>query len=266
MKKLAIVFYYLKYLVQSTSEHGVHSPFVFDLILKVIYNDKEYYPFKNIEVVREQLLTSNQMVNCVDMGAGSKVTAYNANIEIKKNVGHIAKYATKSVKFAQLLFRLVNYFQPENVIELGTSFGISTAYLASANSTTNVITIEGSPEIAEIANKNFKHLGLQNIQQLIGNFDSVLPSVLKKTDKVDFVFFDGNHRKQATLNYFNLCLQKAHNNSVFVFDDIYWSFEMKEAWDEIKTDSRVKVTIDLFYMGIVFFRKEQVKQHFVVRF
>jgi predicted O-methyltransferase YrrM len=260
-----LVLNYLKYRLRATSEHGVHSPFVYDLITKVIYNKTAYYSYKNIESLREQLLNSDKKINCIDLGAGSKMIDSNGSSEIKK-INHIVKYSAKPAKYSQLLFRLVNYFQPSQVIELGTSLGISTSYLASANSKINVITVEGCPAIAEIANKNFKQLGLKNIEQKIGNFDTLLPLLLNKMQQVDFIFFDGNHTKEATLNYFNQCLPKTHENSVFIFDDIYWSDEMKQAWTEIKNNAKVIVTVDLFFMGIVFFRKEQVKQHFVIKF
>ena len=212
-------------------------------------------------MLRSYLQQSNQKINCTDLGAGSLV-----GNKKSRQVKQLVSSSAKSKKFAQLLFRLVDHFQPEEVLELGTSLGISTAYLASANSKIKVITIEGCKEIAEKATENFKKLGLQNIEQHIGNFDDVLPKILSEKEKVDLVFFDGNHRKEPTLNYFKQCLAKAHENSVFIFDDIYWSKEMAEAWDEIKMNERVTVTLDLFYMGIVFFRKEQVKQHFTISY
>ena len=151
-------------------------------------------------------------------------------------------------------------------MELGTSLGISSAYLAAANSGSKLITIEGCKEIADVAAQNFTKLELKNIEQVVGNFDKVLPEVLKKTDQLDLVFFDGNHQKEPTPNYFKQCLEKANEKSVFIFDDIYWSREMKEAWEEIKNNKKVTVSIDLFYMGIIFFRKEQVKEHFMIRY
>jgi predicted O-methyltransferase YrrM len=176
------------------------------------------------------------------------------------------RVAAKPSKYGQLLFRMVNHFQPTTVLELGTSVGITTAYLSAAHSKIKVTTIEGCPEIAAIAATNFKHLNIQNIDQQIGNFDSLLPAFLAKTEKLDFVFFDGNHRKEPTLNYFYQCLEKAHESSVFIFDDIYWSAEMTAAWEIIKNNAQVTVTLDLFSLGIVFFRKEQVKQHFLIRY
>lgn len=259
MKKLFFIYHYLVHRLKAVNEHGIHSPFVFDLLMNVIYVKTDYYPFKKIEKVREQLLDSKKTIHCIDLGATNEITK-------DKKISRIAKHSAKAPRQAQLLFRLANYFQPEHIIELGTSLGISTAYLAAANSKTKIITMEGCPETAEIAQQNFKHLKLQNIEQIIGNFDIVLPKVLDKCEKLDFVFFDGNHRKQATLNYFNQCLEKVNESTVFVFDDIYWSDEMMEAWKEIKNNSRVTITIDLFFMGIVFFHKEQAKQHFLIRF
>lgn len=259
MKKLAYIYHYLLHRIKATNEGGLHSPFVFNLLTNAIYVKAGYYPFKKIEKLREQLLDSKKTIRCIDLGTGNKKTA-------DKKVSYIAKLSAKSPEQAQLLFRFVNYFQPEQIIELGTSLGISTAYLASANSKTQLITIEGCPETARIAQQNFKDLKLKNIESLIGNFDEVLPKVLSKVSTLDFVFFDGNHRKEATLNYFEQCLQKANQDSVFVFDDIYWSDEMMQAWEEIKNNSSVTVTVDLFFMGIVFFRKEQAKQHFLIRF
>ena len=252
---------YLLYRLKSTSEHGVHSPFVFDLVTNVIYNKSDFYAYKEIEALRTHLLESEKTIEFEDLGAGSLKTQSK-----KRKIEEIVKYSVKPKKYSQLLFRLVNHFQPTQILELGTSLGITTSYLARANSKAKIISVEGSKEIAAIATENFSQLEIQNIEQLIGNFDDVLPSVLNKTEKLDFVFFDGNHQKQATLNYFKQCLNKANENSVFVFDDIYWSSGMKQAWQEIKNNKKVTVTIDLFFFGIVFFRKEQVKQHFIIKY
>ena len=249
------------YRVKSVNEHSVHSPFVYDLLLSTIYNKKNFYAYLQIEKRRNALSLSNQKVNCFDLGAGSKV-----NNSSTKSVQTILYSASKPAKYAQLLFRLVDHFQPTTILELGTSLGISSAYMATANSKSKLITIEGCKEIANIAKTNFEKLELKNIEQIVGNFDEVLPDVLKNINQLDFVFFDGNHRKEPTLNYFKQCLEKANEKSIFIFDDIYWSAEMKEAWEEIKKNEKVTVSLDLFYMGIIFFRKEQVKQNFIIRY
>lgn len=252
---------YLVYRVKSVNEHGVHSPFVYELLLSTLYNKRNFYSYIQVEKLRNSLSLSDVKVQCIDLGAGSHVKN-----TTKKSVQQLVSSAAKPAKYAQLLFRLVNHFQPTTILELGTSLGISSSYLASANSKSKIVTIEGCKEIAEVAKLNFQTLELKNIEQVVGNFDVVLPQVLSKIEQLDFVFFDGNHRKGPTLNYFKQCLEKANEKSVFVFDDIYWSPEMTEAWEEIKKHDKVTVTLDLFYMGIVFFRTEQVKEHFVIRY
>ena len=239
MKKLFFIYKYFLYHLKAVNEHGVHSPFVFDLLTKVIYNRADYYSFKKIENLREELLDSKRT---------------------------ILKHIANSPKYDQLVFRLVNYFQPLHILEFGTSFGINTAYMASANSKTRVITIEGSKEIAEIAKDNFEKLELKNIELFSDKIDTCLPGIIAKIEPVDFVYFGGNHNKKYTLYRFSRCLEKVNGGSVFVFDNIYRSPEMNQAWIEIKNNNKVTVTIDLFYLGIVFFRQEQVKQHFVIKF
>lgn len=252
---------YLLYRIKSTNEHGVHSPFVYNLLTTVIYDDSNYYIYKEVEQLRRRLQQLDKTVNCIDLGAGS-----HRGKSKSRRVKQLMKYSVKPSKYSQLLFRLVNHFQSADILELGTSLGITAAYIAKANSKSNFITIEGCEEIAAIAKQQLDELNITNAKLLVGNFDNLLPKVLAEKKQLDFVFFDGNHRKEATLNYFNLCLHKATDNCVFVFDDIYWSPEMKDAWEEIKRNERVTVTIDLFFMGIVFFRKEQVKEHFILRY
>jgi predicted O-methyltransferase YrrM len=241
-------------------EHGVHSPFVFELLTSVIYNNKDYYAYRKAEELRNRLFSDQSQVSCQDPGAGP------ARGRTSKKVKDIARRSAKTAKYGALLFRLVDRFQPRAVLELGTSLGISTTYLALANSKIPVTTVEGCAEISRVASTNFSELEIGNVSLIQGHFDEVLPSLLQSNNSFDLVFFDGNHTKEATLRYFNLCLEKATDRSVFVVDDIYWSPGMMQAWEEIKADKKVTVTIDLFYMGIVFFHKEQVKQDFVIRF
>lgn len=261
MKNLRLAFHYIVYRLKSINEHGVHSPFVFNLLTNVVYNRSDFYAYKKTEELRAELLESEVIIKVNDLGAGSKFQKNNS-----KKIKTIAKNASKSAKYAQLLFRLVDHFQPSTVLELGTSLGISTCYLAAANSKIKIITVEGCAETASIASQNFKKLELKNIEQVVGNFDSVLPSIVNKLDTIDFVLFDGNHRKKATLDYFQTCLKKSHEHSIFIFDDINWSNEMREAWEEIKKQEQVRITIDLFFLGIVFFKKEQAKQDFMIKF
>ena len=173
----------------------------------------------------------------------------------------------KPRKYAQLLFRLVRYFKPKNIIEIGTSLGITTCYLAEGSKKSKVITLEGSPGIAAIARENFQMAKLENVHLIEGNFNDTLKNALSLSGSIDLAFIDGNHTKKATLNYFSALMKAGNEDSIFIFDDIHWSKEMDQAWNEIKNSPDVTLTIDLFFIGIVFFNKDfKVKQHFTIRF
>lgn len=261
MNSLIFLLKYIKYFIHSTNAHGIHPPFLFELYNNVIADKTPFYAFESIESMRAKLMLSNLEIEINDFGAGSSVNKSN-----KRTVSDIAKNTLKAPKYGQLLFRLVNRFKPTTVLELGTSLGISSMYLAAANSKTKVTTVEGCPNVSKVAKVNFDKIGLKNIELVNAQFDVFLPEYLKRTDQLDFVFFDGNHTKEATLNYFNLCLPKINNNTVFVFDDIYWSKGMSEAWEEIKRHPKITLTVDLFALGIVFFNTDLSKQDFVLRY
>lgn len=208
------------------------------------------------------MLQDDTLIPITDFGAGSRV-----HLSRERKISAIAKSSLKPKKYSQLLFRMVNYFHPQNILELGTSLGITTSYLSSGNSNADVITMEGSPHVASIARKNFNAVQLKNISVIEGNFDDTLPGLISKLPSADFVFIDGNHRKEPTIRYFEQLLPIASGTGIFIFDDVHWSREMEEAWEIIKQHDAVTLSIDLFFIGIIFFRKEQKeKQHFTIRF
>lgn len=192
------------------------------------------------------------------MGAGSRVFSSD-----ERRVSAIAKNAGITARRARLLNRLIRYLKVEQALELGTSLGIGTAAMATGN-TARILTVEGCPQTAGIAEKQFREFGLTNIELKVGSFERILEK-LPGSPSFDLVYLDGNHQKEATLRYFEQLLPTAHNDSVFIFDDIHWSKDMEEAWEEIKKHPEVKVTIDTFQWGLVFFRREQEKEHFVIR-
>jgi predicted O-methyltransferase YrrM len=242
--------------------HGVHSPFVFDFITNVLNDDRTFYAYDDLENLRRSLLRNKKVLTIEDFGAGSVVSKSN-----QRKVRDIARSALKPKKFGQLMFRMVDYYKANTIVELGTSLGITTGYLASGNLKGQVYTFEGARQVAEVARQNFQKLSLNNIQVIEGNFDSTLQPNLHKITNVHFAFVDGNHRKEPTIQYFEQLLAKATEYSVFIFDDIHWSEGMEEAWKYIQQHPSVTLTIDLFFIGLVFFRKEQkVPQHFTVRF
>ncbi|MDQ3278032.1 MAG: class I SAM-dependent methyltransferase [Bacteroidota bacterium] len=252
--------YYLH--AHNSKGHGMHSPFVFQFILHVLNNRSGYVPPTAIEALRRKLLQDKRMLAIEDFGAGSRVAKTK-----QRTVSQLAHSALKSKKYAQLLFRLVKHYQPQTVLELGTSLGLTTSYLAAANPAANILTIEGSKAIAGVASENFATLGCRNIQQQVGNFDHLLSSAIRQLSSIDLAYIDGNHRYGPTIDYFTQLLPALHNNSILVFDDIHWSAEMERAWDEIRQHPSVQCTVDVFFLGFVFFRKEfKVKQHFAIRF
>lgn len=256
---------YLRYWLHSGNAHGLHSPFVYGLYTTVICHDGKFAAYARVEKRRQALLASDEVLEVCDFGAGSRLGGAGTR---RRAVRDIARHAAKPPRLGQLLFRLVNHFQPATVLELGTSLGLTTAYLASAATRAQVLTYEGCPATAAVARVTFAELGLHNAQLIEGNLDQTLPATLAALGPtpLDFVFFDGNHRYEPTLRYFEQCLANAHENSVFVLDDIHWSEEMERAWAAIKAHPAVTVTVDVFYMGLVFFRKKQPRQDFRLRY
>lgn len=255
---------YLRYYLSAVNGrgHGIHSPFVFDFIRHVLNDRRGFYAYAQIENLRKELLADHTLIEVEDFGAGSVVSTGR-----HRSVSSIARHAAKPPRLGQLLFRIVDHYKPRAILELGTSLGLSAAYLASGNPLARLVTIEGSTAIAGLAKKNFEKLSLSNIEVITGNFDDVLPETIRRLPVTDLVFIDGNHRKAPVLSYFNQIMNNAGPDSVFIFDDIHWSPEMEEAWQVIKDDPRVLLTVDLFFIGLVFFKKDfKIKQHFTIRF
>jgi predicted O-methyltransferase YrrM len=255
---------YLRYYFSASNGkgHGVHSPFVFDFINHVLRDKKKYTCYNSIELQRKQLLQNNKLIEVEDFGAGSKVMKSN-----KRVIKDIAASSLKPKKFAQLLFRMVQYYQPKTIVELGTSLGVTTCYLAAANQQAKVFTCEGAANIATIAKQNFEQLQLTNIELTAGDFAKTLPGLFANIKIIDFAFADGNHRKQPTLDYFEAMLHYSSQSTILIFDDIHWSEEMEAAWAIIQQHPSVTLTIDLFFIGIVFLHPDfKVKQHFTIRF
>jgi len=216
-------------------------------------NNSEFLKFKR------ELLQDNSIIKVTDFGAGSKVFKND-----QRKIAQIAKHVGISNKRARLLIRLIKYFNPNTILEIGTSLGIATSAMQIGNSSSKITTLEGCPEIAEKAKQQFEKFSFSSINLIVGNFKETLAKTISN-QRYDFIYFDGNHQKKPTLDYFESCLKTIHNDSFFIFDDIHWSKEMEETWETIKKHKKVKVTIDTFQWGIVFFRKEQVKEHFSIR-
>jgi len=255
---------YFRYLSRARDEHALHSPFLFALYTQVIRARTGLKAlFAPIRALRKELRKSRQIITIADYGAGSKI-----NESRQRTVGDIARNSQKPARFGRLLFRLIRRFEASNIVDLGTSLGMTTAYMAEATKSYGgrVLTFEGCPETAAVARQNFDQLAIENVSIVVGNLDETLAPQIASLEPVDFVFFDANHRYEPTVRYFETCLTNIHNDTVFVFDDIHWSDEMERAWAYIKAHPAVSVTVDLFWVGLVFFRREQPKQDFILRF
>ncbi len=260
LNMLHILKSYINFLWHSKNEHGVHSPFVFDLVTKCFYDKKNYPEYSILKNYRNSLLQNNNTIEVTDFGAGSRV--FKSNI---RAINQIAKNAGISPKRAQLLFRIVKYFKPENILEIGTSLGLATSALSLGNKNSKISTLEGCPNTIAIAKTQLQKFNFNTIEYVNAEFSSYLSNCQLKTENCQLIYFDGNHSKKATLEYFELLLPKITNDSVWIFDDIHWSSDMEEAWKIIQNNPKVTVTIDTFQWGIVFFRSEQEKEHFVIR-
>ncbi|MBK9291257.1 MAG: class I SAM-dependent methyltransferase [Bacteroidetes bacterium] len=251
----------LEYHTRKKGLHSLHSPFVYKLATEVLRSREAHPSFDLIKKARRLMLSNRNVIETVDFGAN----AGNSDFKTYRiRVNKLAKKRISGHKEMEILNRLARYMEAKHILEFGTSTGLSSVALATSHSQAHLTTMEGCASVASVAQAVFEKLGISNIELEIGNFNSLLPIVLQKLPRLDMVFFDGNHRKQATINYFHHCLTKAHPGSVFVFDDIRWSAEMYEAWKEIAAAPEVSVSIELKKLGIVFFRQGIEKQHFVL--
>ena len=205
-------------------------------------------------------MQNKNTIEVTDFGAGSRVFKSN-----KRQIAQIARTAGISPKRAQLLFRIVNYFKPDSILEIGTSLGLATSALSLGNSKASIITLEGCPETAKQAQLQLQKFNCNNVESVVTEFKNYLEICNLKSAICNLIYFDGNHSKKATLEYFQLLLPTITNETVWIFDDIHWSAEMEEAWEIIKNHPKVTVSIDTFQWGLIFFRYEQPKQHFIIR-
>ena len=261
MINLQLAVDFLKYRLKAKTRHGVHSPFAYRLVDQVIYDFQAKKVYADIEKLRSELVRDMRSIPITDLGVDSVL-----NKSKQKKVSTLARNSLKATKVDQLIHRLIVDVNPGNIIELGTCLGIQTAYLAKAAPNARVISIEECPETVAIALENLEKLQIQNTEICVGNFDEHLPNIIDCIPELDLILINGSHTKEAILNYFKWCLPKLSERSIMIFDHIHRSKEMNEAWEYIKGQPKVSVTIDLFQIGLVFVKKGQAKEDFVIRF
>ncbi len=261
MHKLQQAKSYLNWFLKAKNVNRIHSPFVYKLT-EQLRNKELSKHCRHYDRYVATLKRSKTVIETVDFGAGSGTKEYETKMV---EVGKLVRQRSHGSKQLHLLYRIARYFQPKTLLEFGTAAGVSTVYLKKSIPDSRMITMEGCASLAHRAEKTLKELKVNNVEVAVGNFDVILPNELKSFDTLDMVFFDGNHRKEPTLKYFNQCLLLTHADSIFIFDDIHWSKGMEEAWDVIKKNKRVTLTIDLFWFGLVFFKNGMEKQNLKVR-
>lgn len=260
---LLYFFKYLRYILFSCHRkgHGIHSPFVFDLVSRVMRNKTDRDIVLMIENIRKKNLTDRRIIEVNDLGAGS--------LKMKNKmrmVSDISSCSSVPAKYGRLLAAMAAEYGKPDILELGTSLGISTLYMSSACPQSNVYTIEGCTATAGIASENFKNAGKGNVKLIIGSFDDKLPEIYDEKVKPGLVFVDGNHRKEPVIRYFNQIAEKSDSDTVVIIDDIHLTDEMEEAWSMIRQHEKVTLTIDIFRMGLVFFRKGISRCSYVIKY
>lgn len=251
-----LFFEYIKYRWNAKGRHGTHSPFVYDFVDKClkIKLDKS---FKNqLEVLYNSLRSDNRTIQIADFGAGSK------RLSNKRKVSQIFRTSSSKGKYGDLLFQLSRHYKPQRILEFGTSIGVGTIHLSIGNSQAQIITVEACPETRNEALMNFSKLGCNNIESIQSTFSDFLDKYTGES--FDLVFVDGHHDGFALLNYMEKLEKFTHNDTIFVLDDIRWSNSMYQAWNSLIESEKYHVSLDLFRMGIIIKREQQMKESFTI--
>lgn len=252
---------YLIYLLTAGTKHAVHSPFMFKFIDEILLKKTDNLTFSHIETIRKKMIKSDTEIDYIDLGGGNKTG--------KRKLSELVSNTARQAKYGKLLSRIVEAYRPEFAIELGTGTGMTTLYqAAAAQPEAPIHSIEANQTLIDVVQYNAEQLGVaDNIRFYADTFENALPQLLEQFPRIDYAYIDGNHRYEPTVRYFEMLLKKAHTNSIFIFDDINWSEEMKRSWGFIKAHPAVTITLDIFNFGIVFFRIEnKEKEHFTIRY
>ncbi|MDF1695041.1 MAG: class I SAM-dependent methyltransferase [Saprospiraceae bacterium] len=250
---------WIKYYWNAKTIFSAHSPFLYEFMNQVMGEQKLNEDLSKVEAQRKTLIQSKKSIPFIEYGAGSSVGSNDSS----RKISDVARNSLSGYWQCRLLYNMMKLYRPVHVLEIGTSLGISSAYLALGYKNATITTLEGNPASAAIAREVWQELEIDTIELKVGEFGQTLLPALSTMNRVDLAFLDGNHRKKATLDYFNIVQEKIHHKSIILVDDIYWSDEMHDAWSILKEDESVAFSIDIFRMGILFFDHSIMpKQHF----
>ncbi len=236
--------------LQADTRYQVKTPSIRKFIEETLENKRHYYALGKIIALRERMKQDQQVIQHIDYGAGSQMKSK------EKTVSSFVQRSASNQRKGEILFNIARHMKAETILELGTNLGLGAAYLASSNSKSRVESVEGCPQLSQVARNALPIIGINNVTVTSGKFSEQLDIICAKLEKIDLVFVDGDHSYNGTVEYFNTIKPYLHPQSIVVFDDIYWSDEMMKAWNEIKKHPEVSQSINLFRLGIVFFDKE----------
>ncbi len=261
MGKIKLLIKYIVYRLRRRGRrgHGIHSPFLFGFNRDVLNSSIQYQEYRKIDDYRKSLGIDKRSITVTDHGAGSAIFSSES-----RRVCDILRVSASSVKTGRLLFRLAKYLNPENTIEMGTSLGFGTMCLATGSPKGKIYSLEACANQLEVAGRYLGRAGVNNVELVRGDFSESLPRLMKKMHHIDLAYFDGDHRKESLLWQYNVCRDKATDSSIFVLGDIHWSPGMEEAWRIISSEPEVTLSVDLFWCGLLFFRKGMAKQHHIL--
>ena len=250
--------------VWNTTGEGIHSPYLFYLVRFLMRDENTYYCFADIERRRDSLLACQDSLDVVDYGSQGSPEG----LQVTRKVSDIARGHLESARIGQLLFRLLVYMgreqnRPLEILELGTSLGVTTSYLGAANRQNKVVTLEGSENVAQVAEQQWRALGLENIVCRVGNIDNTL--YIYAREGLDMAYVDANHTYGATMRYVDYLLPRMAEKGIIVVDDIHYSREMERAWRTLQADERVTTSMDLYHAGLLFVDKHYLKRHYRIR-
>ncbi|CAN5260437.1 hypothetical protein BH09BAC3_BH09BAC3_22740 [soil metagenome] len=247
---------FLSHWLQEVDDHSVHSPYFYDLYTKTVAKPNRP-DIEKLQKLRSTLLDNDTMLSITDLGSGGR-----KNPQIERTIADVASTSLSPAKIALFYLDLINYTKAKRVVELGTSLGLTTLYLAQKKDAM-IYTFEGSHAIANAALTNFEWAEQKNIELIEGNIDATLHRFLEQTQKIDFALIDANHLYGPTIRYYQQLTKRLTEKSIVIIDDIHRSPEMEKAWREIKTDVLVYGSIDLYQFGILLFEPALNKQHFI---
>lgn len=256
--KIRWLYKYWNFYSKAQTIYDVHAPRAFGFAREVVEDRRMFYAFFRIRALRKKLLGRTETIAIKDYGAGSKV-----NNSASRSIGELTRFNAVSELEGQTLFRMVQYFEPQLILELGTSLAISTLYLKLGARQIPLITVEASPETASLALKNLDQLQAGNFELWQCTFEEALKRLLFSGLQPDFVYLDGDHRGEATLNYLKQLLELCDTRPVIVIADIYWSDDMEQAWNEVCGLEDIRLSIDLFHFGVLVTDPDIIsKQHY----